>query len=87
MERHQHATDKLARAALKEAGKRLGMSYAEAIQSFRIEQGLRITAEFWSVVEAQKPGQYNRVDYCMGCRKFMLAHDPIQPMIQVGIEP
>lgn len=75
-EKHQHTTDKIARAALKKTAKAMGLTYAEVLKAFRIEQNLDVTEMFWWFVNSEYPNKFHTVDYCMTCRKFNLGYDP-----------
>ena len=73
LERHQHQTDKMARAVLKKIGKETGRGYAKSLADFRAGD-YAVTFSFWTEIERQFPGQFNRVDYCAECKAFTLWH-------------
>jgi hypothetical protein len=68
---HSHKTDKLARMTLKKVGKSLGIPYMEACKALR-EQDEIVTIEFWKIIWAENGENYNRIDWCPGCKSFTL---------------
>lgn len=71
LEAHQHKTDTLVRATLKGIGRELRIPYRDVLEDFR-GGNADLTMLFWSRIDAAHPGEYNRVNYCHGCRKFNL---------------
>ncbi|MBM7457295.1 hypothetical protein HNR62_003207 [Oceanisphaera litoralis] len=78
-ERHQHATNKIAREALKQVAKNFQMPYSKVLVEFRDNEDLEITADFWHEVRARHGDEYNGVIYCHGCKKFNLYHQGVLP--------
>lgn len=67
---HDH-TDEIARSALKQIAKTMGLKYSEIVSLF-IQGHVPTTHAFWLVLQTQNTGQYTGVDYCPDCKKFTL---------------
>lgn len=73
MDTHNHITNKIARDILRKTGKSLGVGYSKTLELFRNGNN-DVTIEFWNILysDNENRDKYNRVDFCHGCKKFIL---------------
>lgn len=70
-EHHQHKHNKLVREILRQVAKDVSISHKEAMDMFR-GGDYDITFLFWDLIKRRRGDEFNRVEYCYGCKKFNL---------------
>lgn len=70
---HQHKTNKLAKSLLKQVSRDLKIPYADVLKNFKLGNNYTITECFWQLYkQSNDKNQYNRVEFCMTCKKFTM---------------